>query len=542
VKDDLNRRAADDEPLPDLVMHAYYLLGKDWLETKKQWKKQGHPTPPVMITVANRTETAARIKNAFDKKKIKIDELCIPEHILHIDSKVLNTAEEKDESIILDNSEENDDSGTERHYTKEELGELLRRIVDTVGQVGTLGEKIQKVISVGMLSEGWDAKTVTHIMGLRAFTSQLLCEQVVGRGLRRTSYEIDEESGLFDAEYVNIFGIPFTFLPHEIKDGPPPPPPSPKSRIEPDAKKQKHEITWPNIIRINHVYKPTLQIDQTKIESLKLDAYETPTLADMAPVIDGKPDISKITTIDLEELGKKFRMQKIIFESARDIYDQMKPAWKADKTYLLMQIIHIVEVFLNSDNICFAQQLFCQDELKRRILLTLNMSKIVQHIWEAIRFENTEYVEPVFDRDRPIKSTGNMRTWFTGKPCEYTIKSHINMCVYDSTWEASESWEFDRNKDVLAWVKNDHLGFEILYIYNGIIGKYRPDFILKLSNGKYLVIETKGQDSQKDVTKRQFLDEWIKAVNQHKGFGQWTWAVSKHPTDIRKIIKQVATV
>lgn len=110
--------------------------------------------------------------------------------------------------------------------------ELLRQMVDTVGQAGKPGADIQKVISVGMLSEGWDAKTVTHIMGLRAFSSQLLCEQVVGRGLRRTSYETNPETGLFEAEYVNIFGVPFTFLPHEGDEGPPPPPPLPKARSD----------------------------------------------------------------------------------------------------------------------------------------------------------------------------------------------------------------------------------------------------------------------------------------------------------------------
>ena len=102
--------------------------------------------------------------------------------------------------------------------------------MNTVGKVGQPGEKIQNVISVGMLSEGWDAKTVTHIMGLRAFTSQLLCEQVVGRGLRRTSYEMNPTTGLFEPEYVNIFGVPFTFLPHESTEGGPPPPPRAKDR------------------------------------------------------------------------------------------------------------------------------------------------------------------------------------------------------------------------------------------------------------------------------------------------------------------------
>jgi type III restriction enzyme len=231
VRDDLNRSAEEFEPLPDLVMNAYLLLGKDWLATYQDWRRLRYPTPPVMISVANRTETAARVKNAFDKGKILIDELCSPEWTLHIDSKVLEMAEakaEEAESLPVSGTDEGDDEPKQKKLTKAEQAELLRRTVDTVGKVGERGEGIQKVISVGMLSEGWDAKTVTHIMGLRAFSSQLLCEQVVGRGLRRTSYETrtvphpvtGEEVELFEAEYVNIFGVPFTFLPHEGEDGP----------------------------------------------------------------------------------------------------------------------------------------------------------------------------------------------------------------------------------------------------------------------------------------------------------------------------------
>ena len=115
---------------------------------------------------------------------------------------------------------------------------MLRLQVDTIGQRGRAGAAIRNIISVGMLSEGWDAKTVTHIMGLRAFSSQLLCEQVVGRGLRRTSYEVNEKTGLFDPEYVNIFGVPFTYLPHEDDGTIAPAPPKPKTRIEPDSSKR----------------------------------------------------------------------------------------------------------------------------------------------------------------------------------------------------------------------------------------------------------------------------------------------------------------
>ncbi|HLA81322.1 MAG TPA: DEAD/DEAH box helicase family protein, partial [Thermoleophilia bacterium] len=545
VRTDLNRKAEAHTPLPDLVVNGYYFLGKDWLETAKKWQDVGEKTPPVMITVANRTETAARVQHAFAHGKIRIEELCVPDKILHIDSKVLEEAEAQEEPIEIEftetEGEENEDeasNGPRRKLSKKDRAELLRKTVDTIGRGGQPGEQIQKVISVGMLSEGWDARTVTHIMGLRAFTSQLLCEQVVGRGLRRTSYEVDERTGLFRPEHVNIFGVPFTFLPHEGgADAPPPPPPAPKTRIGPlPERRAAYEITWPNIIRIDHEYRPQLTLDPLKAKPLVLDAYETATLAELAPMIDGKPDVTRLTEINLEELGRRFRMQKIVFATASDIYDQMSPTWKGNRDYLLAQLIRLVERFIESGNVQVHPPLFNQDDLRRRIVITLNMSKVVQHMWEAIRFENSLSLVPVFDTERPIRSTTDMLAWYTGKPCEHTKRSHINMCVFDSTWEASEAFELDRNPNVAAWVKNDHLGFDITYSYKGIIRKFRPDYLVRLTSGKMLVLEVKGQDTQEQQTKREFLAEWIRGVNDHGGFGTWAADVSRHPPDIHGIL------
>ena len=411
VKDDLSRKAQAHEPLHDLVTNAYYLLGKDWLDTYNRWQEAGFKVPPVMITVANTTYTAARIKFAFDRSKILIEELCDPEKTLHIDSKVLGIAESKEEAEDIqsksDEDEEDSDTPTIK-LSKQQQAELLRQTVDTVGKIGKPGEQIRKVISVGMLSEGWDAKTVTHIMGLRAFTSQLLCEQVVGRGLRRTSYDVGED-GMFKAEYVNIFGVPFTFLPHESIDGPPPPPEPPKTMVEPAKEKEAYEISWPNIIRIDHVYAPQLLVDLKKIKTLNINAYETTTLAEIAPIVDGRADVSKISEIDLQKLGEKYRYQKIVFTTARDVFDQMSPDWKGDKNILLTQLIRIVEKFINSDIIKMNPPLFFQDDIKRRILITLNMNKIVNHIFNEIRCENTQSLTPVFDSDKPIRSTGDMQ-------------------------------------------------------------------------------------------------------------------------------------
>lgn len=551
VKDDLNRPAGPEEPLPDLVLNAYYLLGWDWRETWKAWKDAHLPTPPVMITVCNRTETAARVKHAFNSRRIHIDELCDPERILHIDSKVLQEAEAREEPVAPPETAEADAETEEAEalerstkLTKAEQAELLRRTVDTVGKPGQPGTGIQKVISVGMLSEGWDAKTVTHIMGLRAFSSQLLCEQVVGRGLRRTSYEVkktvDPDTGaeveLFEPEYVNIFGVPFTFLPHEGTGDGPPPPPTPKTAVEPDPAKAEFEIRWPNVVRIERVFQPALALDWAKVRTLELDAAQTAQVAEMAPVLEGKPDVSQVSRIELERLAREFRTQRIIFETARDVFDQMKSDWQGSREVLLAQLVRIVEQFIRSDRIAIKPPLFYQDELRRRLVITLNMSRVVQHVWEAIRQENTERLTPVFDRDHPIRSTGGMRTWYTGKPCARTRKSHINVCVYDSAWEASDAFVLDDSEHVTAWAKNDHLGFEILYVYRGIVRKYRPDFLVRLTSGAMLVLETKGQDTEQDQVKRRYLEEWVQAVNAHGGFGIWRWDVAREPGEIQDIL------
>lgn len=538
VKDDINRKADETEPLPDLLINAYYLLGKDWQETKNEWESVGHKVPPVMITVANRTETSARIKYAFDHNQILIPDLCNPDKTLQIDSKVLESAEAETEAveIVVDIEDEDGEESTTK-LTKKQQAELLRLTVDTVGKEGEPGEQVQNVISVGMLSEGWDAKTVTHIMGLRAFSSQLLCEQVVGRGLRRVSYDVGDD-GLFEPEYVNIFGVPFTFLPHEGGEGTPPPPPKPKTKIEPRKEKAEHEITFPNIVRIDHVYRPKLKLDWDKVNVLEIDPYESITEAELAAIISGKANPKVKSAIGLEQIAEDTRVQSIVFRIASTIYNSEKrPDWKGSKEIFLAQVVRIVEQFIDSDKIQIKNDLFHQDDSKRKILIILNMNKIVQHIWSAIRSDNTEKLTPIFDKEKPIRSTEDVRTWYTSKPCEWTEKSHISHCVYDSGWEASEAYFFDHTDLVESFVKNDHLGFTIFYNHKGVIRKFYPDFILRLVNGHYMILETKGVDSQQNQIKREYLDEWVKAVNNHGGFGKWHWAVSFHPSDIEGLVK-----
>ena len=541
IKESLNKKGAKEhEPLPDLLRNAYQLLGADWREAARLWQESKQPTPPVMISVANRTETAARIRYAFDHARIDVEGLCSPEHTLHIDSKVLEMAEAQEEATTAPTEDsaagEEETDNAPRRLSKKEEAELLRQKVDTIGQTGKPGEQVRHVISVGMLSEGWDAKTVTHIMGLRAFTSQLLCEQVVGRGLRRTSYELNKATGLFDAEYVNIFGVPFTFLPQERSEGTPPPPPAAKTRIEASAAKQLFALSWPNILRVEHVFKPMLTLDINKLKPLTISAYDTPRYAELAPVLDGKPDLSKISEIDLENLEREVRLQRSIFETSLAAFDQMKDSWKGNRDFLFAQLVALVERFIGSDKLEFSPPLCALDDIKRRILIRLNMNKIINHFLREIKEENAESLELVFDSDAPIKSTGDMPIWWTGKQPQPARKSHINFCVCDSTWEATAALALDRNAQVAAWVKNDHLGFEIRYIYNGGEYKYRPDFIIKQQSGDHLILEIKGQESEKDKAKRLSVKEWCEAVSANRSFGKWQAAVSMHPDDLQGLL------
>ena len=215
-------------------------------------------------------------------------------------------------------------------------------------------------------------------MGLRAFSSQLLCEQVVGRGLRRVSYEVDEQTGLFKAEYVNIFGVPFTFLPHECGEDTPPEPPKPRTRIFIDNDKKEHEIKWPSILRINHVYNPKLTLDMKNVRRIELRPEDTPFRSELAPFLEGKPDSTKLSEINLsdekvEKMLKVLRKQRLIFEIARDIFDQVKPTWQGKKEYLLLQIVKIVEDFLDSNKLIIKGEVYNED-LKRRLLILLNMN------------------------------------------------------------------------------------------------------------------------------------------------------------------------
>lgn len=554
VSDDLNRRGArPHESLPLLVQQGYTLLGADWRDALQKWRAGGHVSPPVMLTVCNRTETAARVEHYFNSGDGQWPELQRPERTLRVDSRVLEKAEvgetaaaDKDYEQRLHAILQHADIPADR---KEQFGalkkeELLRAIVDNVGKRGQPGQDLQNVISVAMLSEGWDAKNVTHIMGLRAFTSQLLCEQVIGRGLRRVSYDREKVTGpdgvereLFMPEYVNVFGVPLSVFQQVGAEGEAPPPPRPSTQVEALVERNAFEIRWPNVLRVDVVVRPELTVDFAAMPRLRLDPAQTPIAVEIAPALGGATDWNKIVAIDLEKLPDEFRLQRLTFKAARKAFASMSHGFSGQRDYLVVQLIRLFEQFIASGRLDIPS-LFHQDPLRKRILLSLNIDLVVQHLVRHVTERNQERIEPVFDEESPIGSTRNMRTWYTTKPCQPTRKSQVSHLVVDSAWEAHAAnvLEGRDGAGVVAYAKNDHLGFQVHYLWGGARRRYLPDFLIRLANGKTLVLEIKGQDSEQDRAKRSAMQAWVQGVNAKGGFGAWCCDVAYEPSHIQDIL------
>lgn len=553
VADDLNRRGAEPhEALPQLVQQAYTLLGADWLETAKNWREAGHTSPPVMLTVCNRTETSARIEYYFRNGQAYWPELRAPHRTLRVDSRVLDKAEvgetagtDKDYEATLQAIVEaaNIPATRKADLLNLKKEELLREIVDNVGKRGAAGQDLQNVLSVAMLSEGWDAKNVTHIMGLRAFTSQLLCEQVIGRGLRRVAYDrelVECPDGvvreLYKAEYVNVFGVPLSIFQDVGEGGKPPPPPKPSTQIETLKERGHLEIRWPNVLRVDCVVRPELVLDWNRVGKVTLDPAQTHISADLAPALGGATNLAQVVSIDLEKLEQEFRLQRLIFMAAQKAFASMAKRFQGERGYLIYQLILLVEKFLAGPDHLDITSLFHQDPLRRRILIALNMDPIIQHLLQYIDEQNTERMEPVFDEEYPIGSTAAMRTWYTTKHCEATTKSQISHVVADSTWEQYTANVLEKSEHVVTYAKNDHLGFQVYYLWNGSKRRFVPDFLIRLVNGRTLVLEIKGEDSAQNKAKRSALDVWVKGVNAKGGFGVWCWDVAFEPAKVHDII------
>lgn len=518
VKTNLTPRAATDKPLPDVVRNAYLLLARDWEQSKFEFGDS--TTPPVMLTVCNLTRTAARVENFFKSEPYDFGSLADDDALLRIDSTVLKA-----------------DLG-EKQGSK--IAHDLRVKASTVGKEGEPGEAIKNIIAVSMLSEGWDANNVTQIMGLRAFTSQLLCEQVIGRGLRRQSYEPGED-GLLAEEYVSVMGVPFSLVPR-ITEVPTTKKRRPRRQVFADPLKSNHEISWPNVARIESLVHPTLEIDMDKAKTLEISAKDVDMTVSVAPMLEEmRPMVDRASEITLCDALERMRLQTVIFHTVRDLCGNVSaPGWGMGAAMTFVQLEHLTEKFIRSGKIRIVD---IPDglEVRKSLVLTLNMKTVVEYLSSIIRSNATTVRRLVFEPDGMLRSTGDMQPWYTRRDVANASKSHLNCAPCDSSWEKKAALELDTDSRVKSWVKTDRLGFVIGYTYEGTVHQYRPDYLIRLcgKNAKQtimLVLEVKGQKTPQSDAKHDALREWIDAVNEDSRFGHWAWDVAYHPDRIQNIL------
>lgn len=530
VRIDLQSSARSrDRPLPALVSNAYDLLASDWQEVSDEWMMEGNDKSkndkklfknrtgiisPVMITVCNHIRTAERVESHFKDNSSRYGELS------------------KEDKMFLYNSKEID---------RVEDEDLMRRKADTVGEVGEPGEHITNVISVSMLNEGWDAHNVTHIMGLRPFQSQLLCEQVVGRGLRRVSYETDP-NGHLKQEHVNIFGIPFAFLPHEESDKDDSKPLKPQKPIFPVPKKSMHAIAWPNG-HVSCTYAIKLAGDWREIPALELNQNGIITKVLLSPNIGGQ-------SISLDEHMIKIKTRRIqtdIFRAAKAAYEELGKKFiennkeicaDGSATYLA-QLIRAISSFIMSGKITISG--VSEDE--RWQIIRSNLAVLSTHVAQYFQRKNVESKYLELDKYSRILSTADMDERYTRKNTQGDLKKcHMNVAIWDSKLEKSVFQDFEINDHVTSWVKNDrYLGFRIEYLYAGKPKNYIPDFLVRLDNGITLVLETKGRKESEFNAKKMALEEWVEVVNNDGRYGPWACHVGFDLPQIRDIVNEYAS-
>lgn len=495
---------ADHHPLTDYLSEVdgpLKQLAGEWHETFEAWTNALRPVPPVMIVVCNDTKMAELLEKhiaEFGEAGPWLQNRDGETYTVRIDSKLLDKAEIREES----------ESATD-------AAERLRRIVATVGREGQPGEHVRCLISVSMLSEGWDARNVTQILGLRAFQSQLLCEQVVGRGLRRSDY-----SDLSRPEFVDVYGVPFQLLPFAKAGAGTPIEPPETTVVRALPERADLRVEFPRVVQIVSDIDDTLEVDLDSIEPLRISAEFDPT-STYVEFETGEPGAGLGGEIhDRSRAYEQFRLQRLVFRLAAMVIAPYERPW------LFPHAVKIVEDVIS-------RKVVYDDGVDKRELCNLRYLNLLRERIElAIRGgEGDPDLLPVLDQYEPVGSTDGI-AFATAKPCEPTQKSHLSHAVCDSALERGIARELERHPEVRAYAKNDRLFLEIPYRYLGKTCRYRPDFIVRLKSGDNLLIEGKGRLDEKDDAKATAARRWTEAVNSWGKLGHWHHAICTKRSEV----------
>lgn len=573
IRDDLPKKGRKTDALsgdPDLPLElqgALHSLYGNYEKYYRQWEENTEArargiTPPVFIVVCNNTNVSKLVfdfiagweKQIGDKTVVQAGQLPIfrnddgngawlhrPNTIL-VDSQQLESGEAMSDDFKKIAAREINEFKAEYRIRfpgrdAESLTDedLLREVMNTVGKAGKLGEQIKCVISVSMLTEGWDANTVTHILGVRAFGTQLLCEQVVGRALRRMSYAVND-NGRFNAEYAEVYGVPFSFIPTNGGISEPPTGPKP-TRVRALEERISLEITFPRVAGYRYdIAGERLTVAFTEESKLALSTADIPTKVENAPIV-GETSIHTLDDL------KRRRESEVAFLLAKYTLEKyFRDDDGNNKPWLFPQILVIAKCWLNEcltlkDN-TFVQLLLliefahdASDRIYRSIVASTDGSAKLKPILRTYDTTgSTRYVD--FDTTRDVYPTRD-------------DKCHISHVVADTnSWEQKMAQALEDMPEVVRYVKNHGLNFLIPYTLNGEQRNYMPDFIVCIDDGSgpddllNLIIEVTGEkkkDKQAKVATTRTL--WVPAINNQGGFGRWAFLEIVDPWNAQTLIR-----
>ena len=559
------KEANDPQKLPSELLTAIDALYGHYEKTHEAWRQEGVGVDPVFIVVCNNTATSKLVHDYIAGYTVT------DEHgtVIPVRGKCQlfwnydpdGTALPRMRTLLIDSQElESGEAispefraaaGPEIERFKQELVQrtgdraaaekideaaILREVMNTVGRKGQLGEGIRCVVSVSMLTEGWDVSTVTHVLGVRAFGTQLLCEQVMGRALRRLSYQADAND-MFSVEYADVLGIPFDFTAAPVVA--PVTQPKPMERVHAiSPERDAAEIRFPRV----EGYRTELPHDVLRAE------FSPDSALDLTPELVGATEtvtsgiVGETADLTLEHLADT-RLSTIHLRLATWIVQRrLTGPGEMANAGLIMQMRTIVRRWMEEHLRCAggtqpAQLLYyaVADRAADRIMAAITRAQ-----------EGGGRVLALLDPYNRDGSTAHVSFMTSRSRYETGPKCHVNFAVIDSDWEAEFCRVADRHPRVLAWVKNHNLGFEVPYAAAGEARRYRPDFILRLDDGRgaddplNLVVEIKGARDEDDKDKAETMRTlWVPGVNALGTYGRWAFAEF---TDVWTIASEFATL
>ena len=509
---------ADSHPLTDYLAEAdgpLKQLAGAWEGVFAAWQQAGRVEPPAMVVICHDTNVARLMERHIavigEASPMLVNEPGKPAVTIRIDSDALEKAE----------------SG-EGNATAEET----RQIVATVGKLGKPGEQVRCLISVAMLSEGWDARNVTHILGLRAFASQLLAEQVVGRGLRRSSM-----ADLSQPEYVDIYGVPFQLLPMAKAGGTPPAPPPAYTNVHTMNDRSELRLQFPRLVQTVPDIQDTLDVDFDAIEPIRVtprfDPTETYVEFDLGTPKAGMGGVTQ----DREAAYANFRIQRLLYRVAAGLIQPYDKPWLFPEALAIAT--RVIRPVAEGGKIDYADRVDPREICNMRYLTVIR-----ERLGAALRpGEGPERFLPALDEYQPIGSTDAVNYNSPTDKCVPALRSHLSHAVVDSGLERKMVAVFDDDDFdlVQAWVKNHRLYLEIPYLYFGNTYRYRPDFIVRTQSGLHILLEGKGVPDEKDDAKATAARRWVEAVNTWGGLGTWVHAICYDASHLREQITELET-